>query len=39
MSERNYLNGARRNDRQRYKLFAAGLIGLIFVAVALGSTS
>ena len=39
MSERNDLNGARRNDRQRYKLFAAGLIGLIFVAVALRTVS
>jgi hypothetical protein len=38
MSKRNYLDGATRNDRQRYKLFAAGLIGLMFVAVALGTT-
>jgi hypothetical protein len=38
MSKRNDLNGARRNDRQRYTVFAAGLIGLMFVAVALGTT-
>jgi hypothetical protein len=38
MSKRNDLNGARRNDRQRYPVFAAGLIGLMFVAVALGTT-
>jgi hypothetical protein len=39
MSKRNDLNGARRNDRQRYPVFAAGLIILMFVAVALGRTS
>jgi hypothetical protein len=39
MSKRNYLDGATRNDRQRYKLGAAVLIGLMFVAVALGRTS
>jgi hypothetical protein len=39
MSKRNYLDGATRNDRQRYRLVAAGLIGLIFVAVASGQTS
>jgi hypothetical protein len=39
MSKRNDLNGARRNDRQRYTVFAAGLIILMFVAVALGTTS
>jgi hypothetical protein len=39
MSKRNDLNGARRNDRQRYTVFAAGLIILMFVAVALGATS
>ena len=38
-SKRNDLNGARRNDRQRYTVFAAGLIILMFVAVALGATS
>jgi hypothetical protein len=39
MSKRNDLSGARRNDRQRYTVFAAGLIGLMFAAVALGTTS
>jgi Flp pilus assembly protein TadB len=39
MSKRNDLNGARRNDRQRYTVFAAVLIILMFVAVALGGTS
>jgi hypothetical protein len=38
MSKRNDLNGATRNDRQRYKLVAAVLIGLIFVAIVSGTT-
>jgi hypothetical protein len=39
MSKPNDLNAATRNDRQRYKLVAAVLIGLMLVAVALGGTS
>jgi hypothetical protein len=39
MSKRNYLNGATRNDRQRYRLVAVGLIAIMFVAVALRTTS
>jgi hypothetical protein len=36
---RNYRDGETPNDRQRYRLVAAGLIGLIFLAVASGQTS
>jgi hypothetical protein len=39
MSRRKFSDGATRNDRQRYPLVAAVLIGLIFVAVALGTIS